>query len=105
MIGGLDERRSTFSQSSQIETGYKLRFGGGFVRSAARRDQRSTGRFHLRDFDDFSLDVVGRRFADLFAILSKHPERILVPPFLNHSQYPASSPSFMWPLALMLPSL
>ena len=69
MIGGLDERRSTFSQSSQIETGYKLRFGGGFVRSAARIDQRSTGRFHLRDFDDFSLDVVGRRFADLFGIL------------------------------------
>jgi hypothetical protein len=36
---------------------------------------------------------------------SKYPDRILVPSFLNHSQYPVSTSSTVWPLALMVPSL
>src|SRR5713226_10073527 len=61
-----------------------------------------SGRFHLRDFDDLSLGVV---HSPTCLPSSKYPDRILVPSFLNHSQYPVSTSSMTRPLALMLPSL
>jgi hypothetical protein len=48
-------------------------------------------KFHLRHFDDFSLGVVVHSPTCL--PFSKDPDRILVPSFLNHSQYPVSTPS------------
>jgi hypothetical protein len=62
-------------------------------------------RFHLGHFDDFSLGIVGDPLAYLLAVFKKTPDRILVPSFLNHSQYPVSMPSTVCLLDLMAPIL
>jgi hypothetical protein len=60
-------------KASRIETGPEVHHGGVFYPLGSEGNDWSTGRFHRRDFDDFSFVVVGRPFTHLFAVF-KYPE-------------------------------
>ena len=55
-------------KTSRIQTGPELRYGGVFYPFSSEGNDWSTGRFHLRDFDDLSFGVISRPFTHLFAV-------------------------------------